>query len=117
MPPCALPFQAPSASGTNTSYDVVHIGVISSAAAISKNGKLRSAFNQRGEFVNGQVWALPWSIDRKKAEAGNADAIKMGIGITKILGCQLGCRIRRNGAQEVVVFSKRCRRTFSVDRT
>ena len=60
-------------------HDIGDEGIITASRAITKDWNRFARFDQAGEFIDRQVGALTWAVDRKEAQAEDADAIEVTV--------------------------------------
>jgi hypothetical protein len=97
--------------------DIVNIGVISPAGAITEDRQLLSMLNAGGEFVDCQIRSLAGAVNREKAEARDVESKQMRISVGNGFCGKLAGRIRRDGTKKVIIFTERAWRGISVDGT
>src|SRR5687768_10258993 len=61
--------------GANAGNGVVDVRVIAAALTASEEGNTFAARHQLGEFPDGEIRTLTWSIDREEAEREEADPV------------------------------------------
>ena len=87
----------------NTLDDVIDVGEVALALAKVEDLDGFASTQLVGETKIGHIRASGRAIDRKEAETGGGDIIKLGIGMGKQLVALLGGRIERNGIIHLVV--------------
>ena len=88
----------------DTLDDVGDIGVVPACGAVAKDRDWLAGFDQTDEFIDRQIGALTWAIDRKEAQAEKADAIEVAINVPQQFTADLRARVGTDRPRDVVLF-------------
>ena len=105
-----------TACGHDALNDVVDVGVIASGTAIAVLVDRLAGHDVAAELRDGEVRPLAWAVDREKAQADAADAVKVRIVGAELLARQLGGGVGGNGPLDQVVFGERDFFIHAIDR-
>ena len=95
--------------------DVVDEGVVAAGRAVAEDRDRLALEHQSRELVDGQVRALPRSVNGEESQRDETHAIQVAVDVTEQLAADLGAGVRADRLQHVVVLAPRHARVHAVD--